>query len=84
VGGSDWQWRLQWRRDRFEWESKMEISLLESITRASVKRYTTAIQMWEEEELEKYTVNSAYTCLAKQSRGTHQVIFDLLCYATTI
>jgi len=80
--GSEWQWRLQWRRERFEWESEMERSLLERISRTSVERYVNDTQVWGEEELEKYTVNSTYTCLVKQSRGTQQVIFYLLWKAT--
>jgi len=68
--GSDWWWRLQWRSDRFEWEAKMEVNLMECIVRASLKRNTNDIQVWGDEATEKYTMNSAYECLAKQTRGT--------------
>ena len=27
--GSESKWRLEWRRDRFEWESELEANLLE-------------------------------------------------------
>jgi len=26
--GSEWSWRLSWRKNRFEWESKQEDELL--------------------------------------------------------
>ena len=44
--GPEWQWRLQWRRNKFEWEFEMVINLLQCITRAYVKRYISDIQVW--------------------------------------
>ena len=76
--GSEWQWRLQWRRERFEWEAEIERSLLERVSGSAVKRYVNDTQVWGDEELERYTVSSAYTCLAKHLRGTQHVNFDLL------
>ena len=67
--GFEWQWRLQWRMERFEWESEMERSLLERVSMTFVKRYVNDTQVWGEEELEMYTVSSAHTCLVKQLRG---------------
>ncbi|XP_068475067.1 uncharacterized protein [Phaseolus vulgaris] len=54
---SEWQWRLQWRRERFEWESEMERSLLERVSGSAVKRYVNETQVWGEEELERYTAS---------------------------
>jgi len=76
--GTDWRWRVQWRRDRFEWEAEMEENLMECIERASLERETTDIQVWGVEAAEKFTVNSAYECLAKQTRGTQQASFELV------
>ena len=44
--GLDWRWRLQWRRDRFEWESEMEANFIECIARATLKRNMNDIQVW--------------------------------------
>jgi len=43
--GSEWQWRLQWRRERFERESEMERSLLERVSRTFVKRNVNDTQV---------------------------------------
>ena len=56
---------------------------MECIVRAPVKRNINDIQVWGDWELEKYTVNSAYECLAKQTRGTHHVAFEILWKAKT-
>jgi len=44
--GSVWRWGLQWRRDKFEWESEMEANLMEHIARVSVKREIHYVQVW--------------------------------------
>ncbi|XP_068487094.1 uncharacterized protein [Phaseolus vulgaris] len=56
----------------------MEANLMECILRVPVKRNVNDIQVWGNGELKKYTVNSAYECLAKQTRGTHHVVFEVL------
>jgi len=56
----------------------MEANLMECILRVPVKRNVNDIQVWGDGELEKYTVNSAYECLAKQTRGTHHAVFEVL------
>jgi len=75
--GTDWRWRLQWRRDKFEWEVEMEGNLMECIVRASMKRNMEDIQVWGDEASEKYTVNLAYECLAKQTGGMRQAALRL-------
>jgi len=36
------------------------------------------IRVWGVEELENYSVNSAYKCLTKQAGGTHHAAFEYL------
>jgi len=63
VGGWEgmvWRWRLQWRRDRFEWEAEMEGKLMECITKVPMKRDSNDTFEWGDEAFEKYTVNSTY------------------------
>jgi len=56
----------------------MEANLMKCIVRAPLKRETNDIQVWGEKANKKYTVNSAYECLAKQTRGTQQAAFELV------
>jgi len=56
----------------------MEEKLKECIARASMKRNMNDIQVWGDEASEKYTVNAAYECLAKQTRGMRQATFEII------
>ena len=76
--GTDWRWRLEWRRDKFEWESELEANLLECILRANINKNISDIPVWGEEELENYSVNIAYNHLAKRPRATHHSAFEYL------
>jgi len=76
--GTDWRWRLEWRRDRFEWETELEGNLLDYILRANVNKNISDIRVWGEEELEKYSVNIAYNHLAKRPGATHHYAFEYL------
>ena len=76
--GSDWKWRLGWRRDRFEWESELEGHFFEYLVRADVKKNTDDIRVWGSEELEKYTVNVAYKNLSNGTGGTNHAAFESL------
>jgi len=58
--GSEWKWKLEWRRDRFEWESELEANLFEFIVRADVKKTKNDIRVWGTGELEMFSVNVAY------------------------
>jgi len=44
--GTDWRWRLEWRRDRFQWETEIEGNLMVCIARSSVKRDMEDVQVW--------------------------------------
>ena len=75
---SDWRWRLTWRRARFEWESSLEAYLFTLLPGALMRRNDVDVQVWGKEELGLFSVNFAYECLAKQSRGTQSDVFNLL------
>ena len=75
---SDWRWRLTWRRARFEWESSLEADLFTLLSGALMRRNYVNVQVWGKEEPGLFSVNSAYECLAKQSRGTQSDVFNLL------
>ncbi|XP_068466293.1 uncharacterized protein [Phaseolus vulgaris] len=76
--GSEWKWRLEWRRDRFEWESELEANLLEYLVRADVKRTKNDIRVWGTEELETYSINVAYKNLSNGTGGTYHATFESL------
>ena len=76
--GTYWRWRLEWRRDRFEWETELEENLLDYILRANVNKNISDIRVWGEEELDKYSVNIAYNHLAKRPGATHHYAFEYL------
>ena len=42
---SEWKWRLEWRRDRFEWESELEVNFVEYLARADVKQAKNDIRV---------------------------------------
>ncbi|XP_068504370.1 uncharacterized protein [Phaseolus vulgaris] len=75
---SDWRWRLRWRRARFEWESSLEADLFTLLSGALMRRNDVDVQVWGKEEPGLFSVNSAYECLAKQSRGTQSDVLNLL------
>ena len=43
-----------------------------------MRRNDVDVQVWGKEEPDLFSVNSAYECLAKQSRGTQSDVFNLL------
>jgi len=76
--GSEWKWRLEWRRDRFEWESELEANLFEHIVRADVKKTKNDIRVWGTEELETYSVNVAYKNLSNGTREAYHASFEFI------
>jgi len=75
---SDWRWRLTWRRARFECESSLEADLFTLLSGALLRRNDVDVQVWGKEESGLFSVNSAYECLTKQSRGTQSDAFNFL------
>ena len=76
--GTDWRWRLEWRRDRFQWETEIEGNLMECIASTSVKRDMEDVQVWGDELSDEFTVNATYVSLTKQTRGTRQDALELV------
>ena len=75
--GSEWKWRLEWRRDRFEWESELEVNFFEYLVRVDVKKTKNDIQVWGTEDLETYSVNAAYNTLSNGTGGTYHEAFTM-------
>jgi len=75
---SEWRWSLTWRRAIFVWESSMEADLFTLLSGEPMKRNDADVQVWGKEVPGLFSVNSAYECLAKQSRGPQSKVFKLL------
>ena len=43
---STWQWKIRWRRARFEWEVLLEADLIHQISQVSLSRERKDVQMW--------------------------------------
>jgi len=67
---SEWQWKLSWRRDRFEWEIPFETEIGMLISRVKVIKDEQDKQVWRGDESGSFTVKSAYECLEEPERGT--------------
>jgi len=75
---SVWQWKLRWRRDRFEWEVPFETELGMLISRATVTKDEHDKQVWRGDGSGSFTVKSAYECLEEPERGTQISSFGYL------
>jgi len=76
--GSVWRWALTWRRERFEWEKKLESELGHQIANAHVIRDAYDVRVWKSGESGCYTVRSAYECLVELGSGSQEEVFKLL------
>ena len=72
---SAWQWKIRWRRARFEWEVPLEADLTHQISQVSLSRERKDVQIWGGEDTGVFSVNSAYRYLTKQTRNSQQEVF---------
>ena len=75
---SVWQWKLRWRRNRFEWEVPLETEFGMLISRVTVKKDEQDKQVWRRDESGNFTVKSAYKCLEEPEGGTQISPFGYL------
>jgi len=76
--GLVWRWTLSWRRDRFEWESELEIELATHISSVSINKEQSDVWVWGKEENGCFTVKSTYLCLASSDGGRQSEVFKYL------
>ena len=76
-----WNWRLSWRRPRFNWENVMEEDLINLLTGKSLCKDTL---IWNGEHDGVFSVKSAYSTLCSQENNGPQDIFSSLWLATTV
>jgi len=75
---SVWWWCLRWRRARFEWESMLEAKMVTHLSTTNLCREEKDVQVWGNDEVRCFSMNSAYECLTKQGRGPHSDVFKYL------
>lgn len=73
-----WQWRLNWRRERFEWEVNLEEDLLTQINRGDMNMDSKDQIVWVGDITGVFSVKSAYGCLANQSNDLTNEVFSSL------
>ncbi|XP_068504213.1 uncharacterized protein [Phaseolus vulgaris] len=67
--GSEWRWRLRWRRERFVWETVQGEELYRLISAGSIKREDKDKQIWKGDAIGGFSVKSAYDCLGNIEEG---------------
>ena len=70
---SDWQWRLRWRRNKFEWKVPQEEELMRTISRINMNKETKDIQIWRGDGSWAFTVKFAFSYLSNQVNITNTV-----------
>jgi len=56
---SVWQWKLRWRRNKFEWEVPLETEFGMLISRVTMKKDEQDKQVWRRDESGSFIVKSA-------------------------
>jgi len=82
VGGWEdgrWRWRLNWRRDRHEWESNLEGNMLSSLNTGVICQDSHDHLVWRKDPAGIFSVKSAYSILANhQDIGEMEGVFSTL------
>ena len=58
-----WQWNLNWRRGRFQWETDMEDDLLSRLSTGAVWKDSLDQLLWKGDQKGMFSVKSAYSML---------------------
>jgi len=75
---SGWQWRLNWRRDRFEWELGLEEELMEHIYKGVMNKESKDHIVWGWDITGVFSVKSAYARLVNQTIVPKDGVFSSL------
>ena len=73
-----WRWNLNWRRERFHWESILEDELLEVLHRVVMHEEAKDFISWNGDPKGFFSVRSAYDLLANQGIRPSYDVFRLL------
>jgi len=77
-GELGWQWRHNWRRSMFVWESVLEDDLLRYLAKGALNKEANDCIVWGGEVSGAFLVKSSYACLTNQDSGTKEGIFKML------
>ena len=73
-----WTWHLNWRRERFCWESDVEEELLTILAREVLVKDAKDFITWSGDSKGLFSVKSAYGLLTNQVSEPSNVVFSLL------
>ena len=73
-----WHWPLEWRRERFNWESILEVELLTTLSRAVLNKDSKDFITWRGDPKGVFSVRSAYDVLTNQGSGPDKDVFSTL------
>jgi len=77
-GEAGWQWRLKWRRGRFEWEVVLEEDLIRYVANGSLNKEANDRILWRGDSSGAFSVKSAYACVTNQGSGFVNNVFKML------
>ena len=77
-GEEGWQWQLEWRRARFEWEVVLEEEMLRYVEKGSMNKEVNDCILWRGDALGVFSVKSAYDCMNSQVSSTTNSVFKML------
>ena len=60
LGGGEWKWNLEWRRDFFEWELPLVDNLLKELEKSQLKQGIKDFLSWKYDSDNGFTVKEAY------------------------
>ena len=76
--GVVWRWDLTWRRELFEWEKELSLSLLQDIVSPSLQLGKTDGWRWTADSEGVYSVKAAYLVLRQQNRRPTSKFFEMI------
>ena len=65
----EWVWKIDWRRNMFEWEKNQEQDLLQLLGEKSVNMDNEDTWVWKDGETMVFTIKSAYKILKEDVQG---------------
>jgi len=71
-------WKLDWHRERFEWEKQLEAQLVDTISRVRWNLEGIDRLMWVGNDQQEYTVKSGYNVLNKEDLMQTFEVFRLV------
>lgn len=76
--GEEWRWKLEWRREWFEWEKVLLTSFMQVLLSVSLRRDRKDGWTWNNNPTVPYSVKEAYGCLLLGQDPPEADVFNFL------